>query len=68
MTRKLEIDMDVAEKITLISLQDHYEYLTHELNEHVQNGAWMHEEDVHPNRELVYCLKKLIKYYGGELP
>jgi hypothetical protein len=68
MSRKIEIDMDTAERIALSSMLDHYEYLTSELEDHVQNGAYMHEEDVHLNRELVHCLKKLIKYYGGELP
>jgi len=65
MSRKLEIDMDTAEKITLLSLQDHYGYLKEELRAHIEDGKYLHEEDVANHHQLIYCLKKVIAYYGG---
>lgn len=65
MSRKLEIDMDTAERIALVSLQDHYDYLNEELRNHIENGSWMHPDDVKNNHHLIYCLEHVIKYYGG---
>jgi hypothetical protein len=65
MSRKLEIDMDTAEKITLLSLQDHYGYLKEELRAHIEDGQYLHEDDVVKNHQLIYCLEKVIAYYGG---
>ena len=65
MSRKLEIDMDTAERITLLSLKDHYGYLKEELRAHIEDGQYLHEEDAAKNHQLIYCLEKLIAYYGG---
>lgn len=65
MTRKLELDMDTAEAIALLSLKDHYEYLKEELRAHIEDGQYLHEDDVTKNHQLIYCLEKLIAYYGG---
>jgi len=66
MSRTLELDMDTAERITLLSLQDHYEYLKEELRAHIE-GQYLHEDDVAKNHQLIYCLKKVIAYYGGSI-
>jgi len=65
MSRKLEIDMDTAERITLLSLQDQLKYLKEELRAHIEDGQWLHEDDVKLNHQLIYCIKKVISYYGG---
>jgi len=65
MSRKLEIDMDTAEKITLLSLQDHCGYLKEELRAHIEDGQYLHEDDVTNNHQLIYCLEKIIPYFGG---
>ena len=67
MTRKLELDMDIAEGIALLSLQDHYKYLKEELRAHIEEGQYLHPDDVTRNHQLVYCLEKVIKYYGGSV-
>ena len=67
MTRKLEIDMDTAESITRLSLEHHYGYLKEELRAHIEDGQYLHEEDVMKNHQLIYCLKNIIRYYGGEV-
>ncbi len=65
MSEGLMIPHEVAEGIALASMQDQLEYLQKELNDHIQHGQWLHPEDVANNHELVYCLKKLIRHYGG---
>jgi len=64
MAGKLEIDIETAERITLLSLKDQKEYLKKELKAH-KKGAWMHPEDVVYNTKLIEALVVVIKYYGG---
>ena len=64
MAGKLEIDIETAERITLLSLKDHKEYLKKELKAH-KKGEWMHPEDVVYNTKLIEALVVVIKYYGG---
>jgi cytochrome c553 len=64
MTKKLEIDYETAERITLLTLKDHQAYLKKDLKE-FKKGAYMHPEDVGENVLLIEALDKLIKYYGG---
>ena len=58
MSRTLELDRDTAERITLLSLQDHYEYPKEELRALIEDGQYLHEDDVAKNHQLIYCLKK----------
>lgn len=60
------IPHEVADGITKASLIEHRKYLESELESHFKNGSWMHEEDITINREMIYCMTKLIAYYGGE--
>lgn len=64
MTKKLEIDYETAERITLLTLKDHQAYLKKELKD-FKKGGYMHPEDVGYNVLLIEALDKLIKYYGG---
>lgn len=64
MARKFEIDYETAERITLLSLKDHKQYLKKELKDH-KKGAYMHPEDVVHNTQLIEALEVIIKYYGG---
>ena len=67
MSKKLEIPYEVADGITLATLQDHLEYLEQELKDHLENGKWMHPEDVIKSREeYIPALKVLIKFFGGD--
>lgn len=63
----MEIDWEIADRITLLNLQDNLEYLESELKAHKEEGQWMHERDA-LDSEYIYipALKALIKYYGGE--
>jgi hypothetical protein len=62
----LEIDFETADRITVLNLKDSLDYLERELRAHLEDGAWMHPEDVIKSRdELIPALKLLIAYWGG---
>lgn len=65
MTRKIELDIETVDRITLLSLQDHHDFLREELRAHIEDGQYLHPDDVTKNHQLIYCLDKLIHYYGG---
>jgi hypothetical protein len=64
MAKKLEIDYETADRITLITLKDNRKCLKKELKDY-EKGAWMHPEDVVYNTKLVEALDVVIHYYGG---
>ena len=64
MAKKLEIDYETADRITLITLKDNRKCLKKELKDYGK-GAWMHPEDVVYNTKLVEALDVVIHYYGG---
>ena len=61
---QFEIDIETADRITLLALKDNREYLKKELKRH-RKGEWMHPEDVVYNTQLLEALKIVIDYYGG---
>lgn len=63
----ITLDYEAADRITLLVLQDTLKILTSELQQHKENGAWMHPEDVY-NSENKYipALKTMIEYFGGD--
>ena len=64
MSSGLTLDYDIADKITLLSLQDHLKCLRKEL-EDFKEGKYLHPEDVTNNIKLIAALELLIPYYGG---
>ena len=64
MSSGLMLDYDIADKITLLSLQDHLKCLQKELEDY-KEGKWLHPEDVVNNAEIIAALELLIPYYGG---
>lgn len=67
MAKGLEIPFEVADKITLSSLQDQYTYLKEETRLHLEEGQWLHPEDLGKNVQLINALELLIPYYGGQV-
>jgi hypothetical protein len=61
---KLEIDVETADRITVISLKEHRGYLKKELKK-FKKGEYLHPEDVVENTRLVQAMDLIIKYYGG---
>ena len=64
MSSGLMLDYDIADKITLLTLQDQLKYLRKEL-EDFKDEKWLHPEDVANNIKLISALELLIPYYGG---
>ena len=64
MSSGLILDYDIADKITLLTLQDQLKYLRKELEDY-KEGKWLHPEDVVKNAEIIAALELLIPYYGG---
>ena len=64
MSSELTLDYDIADKITLLSLQDQLKYLRKELEDY-KEGKWLHPEDVVNNVKIIAALELLIPYYGG---
>lgn len=67
MSKGLEIPFEIADMITLSSLKDQLGYLKEETRLHLEEGAWLHPEDLGKNIHLIKAMELLIPYYGGEL-
>ena len=61
---KLEIDVETADRITLLTLKEQRGYLKKELKK-FEKGEYLHPEDVVNNTRLVQAMDLIIKYYGG---
>ena len=64
MSKKLEIDFETADRITLITLKEQRRYLKKELAD-FKKGKWLHPEDVVNNTRVVQALDVVIKHFGG---
>jgi hypothetical protein len=67
MNKGLEISFEVADGITLANLQSQYSYLKEETRAHLEDGQYLHPEDLGNNIKLCHALELLIPYYGGDL-
>ena len=64
----LTIPYEVADNITLATLQDQLKYLKEEIRLHVEQGQYLHPEDYHNSMtRLIPALEILIPYYGGSV-
>ena len=63
MTKKVELDSDVVDKLALISLYDHRKYLIESLEGSV---GFLHPDDQERNAKLIGFFTEVIKYYGGK--
>jgi hypothetical protein len=72
--KKIELDADIADGITLLVLQEHRDLIREQLVSWQNNpkseanpaGYYLHPEDVTGNMQLVAALDQLIKYFGGK--
>lgn len=67
MSKGLEIPYEVADGITLASMIDQHGYLKEETRAHLEDGAYLHPDDLSNNIRLIAALELLIAYYGGEV-
>lgn len=74
MNRKIELDGEAADRITVLNLQDYRAYLKKELAQWKKNpktdsnpdGYWLHPEDVSGNIQTIEALNLVIKHFGKE--
>jgi hypothetical protein len=74
MSRKIELDGEAADRITVLNLQDYRAYLKKELTQWKKNprtdsspdGYWLHPEDVSGNIRTIEALSLVIKHFGKE--
>ncbi len=64
MSKKLEIDFETADRITVITLKEQRRYLKKELAA-FKKGEYLHPDDVVNNTRVVQALDTVIKHYGG---
>ena len=67
MSKGLEIPFEVADGICLAVLKDQYGYLKEETRAHLEDGQYLHPEDLANNVKLCHALELLIPYFGGDL-
>jgi hypothetical protein len=71
--KKIKLDAEVADGITLCNLKNCRVYLKKELAQWKKNprsdanpdGYWLHPEDVVDNTLNIAALDRVIKYFGG---
>lgn len=64
MSKKLEIDFETADRITVLTLKEQRKYLKKELAD-FKKGDYLHPEDVVNNTRVMQALDLVIKHYGG---
>lgn len=73
MAKKLAIDYETADKITVLNLKDYRDNLQTELDkwranpktENNPGGYWLHDEDVVNNIKVIDAISIVLKQYGG---
>ena len=63
MSKKLEIDFETADRITVLTLKEQRRYLKKELAA-FKKGQYLHPEDVSGNQIMVHHLDAVIKHFG----
>lgn len=65
MAKKIELDGEAADRITVLNLKECRAYLKKELSQ-FKKGEYLHPEDVAGNIKLIESLNLIIKYFGEE--
>ena len=64
--KRLEIDYETADRITLLNLEEYRNDLRVELQNHKEFGVWMHPDDVAATPAVLEALTLIIHQFGGE--
>jgi hypothetical protein len=65
MSKKIELDGEAADRITVLNLKECRNYLKKELRQY-KKGEYLHPEDVAGNIKMIEALNLVIKYFGEE--
>jgi len=64
--RGLTIPYEVADGIAVAIMQDHLKYLKEEVRLHLEEGQYLHPEDLDNSlTKLIPSLENIIPYFGG---
>ena len=61
--KKIELDGDTADRITVLNLKEYLNHLNKALEE---QGAYMHPDDLRHNRMIIPALEMVIHDFGGD--
>jgi hypothetical protein len=64
MAKKIELDGEAADRITVLTLKDYRSYLKKELIQ-FKKGEYLHPEDVAGNIKAIAAMDLIIKHFGG---
>ena len=63
----LTIDYETADRIAICVMQDQLAYLKEEVRLHLEEGQYLHPEDLDNSlTKYIPALETLIEYFGGE--
>ena len=60
------LDWEVADGITLCTLTEYRNRLQQEIEDHYENDAYLHPDDLIGNKVRIDALNLIIKDFGGE--
>lgn len=63
----VELNWDVVDRITLQSLENHYNMNKETLDNYYHNGDYLHRDDLEEVSLMMFHLKAVIDYYGGSV-
>lgn len=63
--KKLELDYDIADSITVATLKNYRKSLKKHLKEHAKGTAWLHADDVPRMTKTIEALDLVIRDFGG---
>ena len=64
--KRLEIDYETADRITLLNLKEYRNDLKKELQDFKDGTHWMHNDDVVATPAIIDALTLIIHQFGGE--
>lgn len=63
----MKLSSDIVDRITLQSLEEHYNMSKEALDSYYSGEGWLHRNDIENLSVLMYHLKEVIDYYGGTI-
>lgn len=61
---ELEVDYELADKITIGVLSEYRDSLKRGLDEHFENGSWLHPDDVVHGIKMIKSINFVLKDFG----
>lgn len=62
--KKIKLDSETADGITVANLKNYRKYLKKELKDHEEKGTYLHDDDVCNNTRVITALTLVIKQFG----